>query len=136
MKAKSLVAGALISLLTLGFVPARSQAESVDDRISVLEDELRRLKTEQQQVKTEQMELKKEAAAAAAALPTFTYRPGNGVLMEAADKSWGIRFSAEMHLHMPFESGQDQVGRTNGEVMVRRGRTRFNYCMNNCFLRG
>ncbi|HWO40607.1 MAG TPA: hypothetical protein VNO43_02255 [Candidatus Eisenbacteria bacterium] len=108
-------------------------AQNVDDRIRALEDELNRLKAEQQQVRTEQMELKKEAAAAAAALPTFEYRPGNGVLMEAADKSWGIRFSAEMHLMMPFESGQDHAGRTNGEIMVRRGRPRFNYCMNNCF---
>ena len=133
MKAKLLFTVVLISLFALSLVVKQVKAESVDDRISALEDELRRLKAEQQQVKTEQMELKKEAAAATAALPTFTYRPGNGVFMEAADKSWGIRFSAEMHLHMPFESGQDQVGRTNGEVMVRRGRTRFTYCMNNCF---
>ena len=33
---------------------------------------------------------------------------------------------------MIFESGQDQVGRTNGEVMLRRWRPRFFYCIDNC----
>ena len=42
--------------------------------------------------------VKKEATAAAAALPSFSYRPGNGVNIEAADKSWGIRFGIEAHL--------------------------------------
>ncbi|HWO40606.1 MAG TPA: hypothetical protein VNO43_02250 [Candidatus Eisenbacteria bacterium] len=133
MKDRIHVFSAIAALLALFFAVAPVRAQGVEDRIRALEDELSRLKAEQQQVKTEQLELKKEAAAAAAALPTFTYRPGNGVLMEAADKSWGIRFSAEMNLFMPFESGKDHVGRTNGEVMVRRGRPRFNYCMNNCF---
>ena len=53
------------------------------------------------------MELKKEATAAAAALPSFSYRPGNGMNIEAADKSWGIRFGMEAHLRTIFESGQD-----------------------------
>jgi hypothetical protein len=34
---------------------------------------------------------------------------------------------------MLFESGKDQQGRTNGEVMGRRFRPQFNYCINNCF---
>jgi hypothetical protein len=100
-------------------------AQSVDDKIKALEQELTALKSQQ-------MELKKEATAAAAALPTFSYRPGNGVNIEAADKSWGIRFSMESHLRMLFESGQDQVGRTNGEIMLRRWRPEFYYCIDNC----
>jgi len=72
------------------------------------------------QLKSQQIELKKESTAAAAALPSFSYRPGNGVDITAADKSWGIRFGMEAHLRAIFESGQDAVGRTNGEVMMRR----------------
>ena len=51
-------------LLTAGTV----QAQSVSDKISVLEQEL-------QQLKEQQIELKKEATAAAAAMPSFSYRP-------------------------------------------------------------
>jgi hypothetical protein len=104
-------------------VPAGAQ--NVDEKIKALEQELTALKSQQ-------MELKKEATAAAAALPTFSYRPGNGVNIEAADKSWGIRFSMESHLRMLFESGQDAVGRTNGEIMLRRWRPEFYYCIDNC----
>src|SRR5512144_2958803 len=97
--------GLMLAALLLAAVPARAQ--SVDDKIKALEQELSSLKSQQ-------IELKKEATAAAAALPTFSYRPGNGVNIEAADKSWGIRFSMEAHLRTMFESGQDQRGRTNG----------------------
>jgi hypothetical protein len=100
-------------------------AQSVDDKIKALEQELSALKSQQ-------MELKKEATAAAAALPSFSYRPGNGVNIEAADKSWGIRFSMETDMRMLFESGQDAVGRTNGEIMLRRWRPSFYYCIDNC----
>jgi hypothetical protein len=104
-------------------VPAGAQ--SVDDKIKALEQELG-------QLKSQQMELKKESTAAAAALPSFSYRPGNGVDITAADKSWGLRFSMEAHLRAIFESGQDAVGRTNGEVMLRRWRPSFFYCIDNC----
>jgi hypothetical protein len=115
--------GFMLAVLLLAAVPARAQ--SVDDKIKALEQELSSLKSQQ-------MELKKEATAAAAALPSFSYRPGNGVNIEAADKSWGIRFSMEAHLRTMFESGQDQVGRTNGEIMLRRWRPEFYYCIDNC----
>ena len=115
--------GLMLAALLLAAVPARAQ--SVDDKIKALEQELSSLKSQQ-------IELKKEATAAAAALPTFSYRPGNGVNIEAADKSWGIRFSIESHLRMLFESGQDAVGRTNGEIMLRRWRPYIFYCIDNC----
>ena len=54
------------------------------------------------------------------------------MMIEAADKSWGIRFSMETGLRMLFESGQDQVGRTNGEIMLRRWRPYIYYCIDNC----
>jgi hypothetical protein len=119
-------------LLALVFVlPAGAQ--DVDQRIRALEDELTRLKTEQAQVKAEQIEMKRSALAAEGALPTFTYRPGNGLLIQAADKAWSVRFTLVAHMRMLFESGQSHAGRTNGEVMARRWRPFFNYCINDCF---
>ena len=120
---KRLVKLALLSAVLFAAAPA--SAQSVDDKIKMLEQELT-------QLKTQQIELKKEATAAAAALPTFEYRPGNGLNIEAADKSWGVRFTLESHFRMNFESGRDQVGRTQGEVMGRRFRPGFIYCVNNC----
>jgi len=52
------------------------RAQSVDEKIKTLEQEL-------SQLKDQQVELKKEATAAAAALPSFEYRPGNGLNIEA-----------------------------------------------------
>ncbi|HLN98572.1 MAG TPA: hypothetical protein VK208_08935, partial [Pyrinomonadaceae bacterium] len=76
--------------------------------------------------------MKKEATAAAVALPTFEYRPGNGLNIEAADKSWGLRATIETHFRYLFEAGRDQQGRTNGELMGRRFRPGMYYCINNC----
>ena len=115
--------GFMLAALLSVAVPAGAQ--NVDDKIKALEQELSSLKSQQ-------IELKKEATAAAAALPNFSYRPGNGLDITAADKSWGVRFSMETNLRMMFESGQDAVGRTNGEVMLRRWRPTFWYCIDNC----
>jgi hypothetical protein len=52
--------------------------------------------------------------------------------VEAADKSWGVRFTIETHFRMNFEEGRSHVGRTNGEVMGRRFRPGILYCINNC----
>ena len=90
--------GLMLTAMLLAAVPAGAQ--SVDDKIKALEQELSSLKSQQ-------MDLKKEATAAAAALPSFSYRPGNGINIEAADKSWGIRFGMEAHLRTIFVSGQD-----------------------------
>jgi hypothetical protein len=115
--------GSMLAALLLAATPVRAQ--NVDDKIKALEQELTELKSQQ-------IELKKESTAAAAALPTFSYRPGNGLDITAADKSWGIRFSMETNLRMLFENGQDAIGRTNGEVMLRRWRPYFFYCIDNC----
>src|SRR6266536_4314873 len=116
---------ALGCLLAGIFVAAAAEAQNVDDKIKALEQELSSLKSQQ-------IELKKESTAAAAALPSFNYRPGNGVEITAADQSWGVRFGIEAHLRTLFESGQDAVGRTNGEVMLRRWRPSIFYCIDNC----
>lgn len=130
---KAFSLAALSFMLALFFTAWTARADDVDQRIRALENELNRLKTEQAQVKAEQIELKKNALAAEGALPTFSYRPGNGLFIEAADKGWGIRFSMESHMRMLFESGNQHAGRTNGEVMGRRFRPRWNFCFENCF---
>src|SRR3990167_4178030 len=116
--------GSLLAALVLAAAPA--WAQNVDSRIQSLENELTRLKSEQ-------MELKKDATAAAAALPNFSYRPGNGVNIQAADKSWSLQLSHETHFQMPFNEGKDRGGRTNGEVYGRRFRQEWTLCLNNCF---
>jgi hypothetical protein len=118
-----LALGSMLTAFLLAAAPAFAQG--VDDKIKALEQEL-------SQLKAQQIELKKEATEAAAAMPSFSYRPGNGLNIEAADKSWGVRFTAETHFRMLFESGKDQVGRTNGEIMGRRFRPGVIYCVNNC----
>jgi len=107
-------------------VTGSAQGEDLDGRIRSLDEELALLKERQ-------AELKKEATAAADSLPTFSYRPGNGVMIEAADKSWSFRATIETHFRMLFESGRDQAGRTQGEIMLRRFRPGFFYCIDNCF---
>ena len=73
--------GVMLTAFLLAAVPARAQ--TVDDKIKSLESEL-------SQLKEQQISLKKEAVAAEAALPSFSYRPGNGLNIEAADKSWVV----------------------------------------------
>ena len=121
MKKRFLGSGMLSAFL----LAAPALAQNVDQKIQALEQEL-------MQLKEQQIELKKEATEAAAAMPAFSYRPGNGVNIEAADKSWSFRATLEAHYRMLFESGRDQIGRTNGEIMGRRFRPGFFYCINNC----
>ena len=104
----SMVAAFLLTAVTV-------RAQSVDSKIQALEQEL-------SQLKEQQIELKKEATAQAAAMPSFSYRPGNGLNIEAADKSWGLRSTVETHFRYNFESGRDQTGRSRGEQMGRRFR--------------
>jgi hypothetical protein len=91
-----------------------------------------KLKAEQEKVKSEQMELKREATAAAAALPTFTYRTGF-LGITAADKSWQISFSHEFHAHMyNWPDGNDSDGFTTGDIFLRRNRPFIYYCWDDC----
>ena len=122
MDRKSWVLGIATSFL---LAAGSARAQSVDDKIKSLEQELT-------QLKEQQVELKKDATAAAAALPTFEYRPGNGLEIESADKSWGVRFTVESHFRYEFEHGLTQQGRSRGELMGRRFRPGFFYCINNC----
>ncbi len=87
----------LAGMIGVGFtLPDGSFGETeVDSRIDAIQQEL-------SQLKEQQIELKKEATAAAAAMPSFSYRPGNGMLIEAADKSWSFRHSFEAHMRYNF----------------------------------
>ena len=114
-----------LGMLSAFLLAAPALAQNVDQKIQALEQELL-------QLKEQQIELKKEATEAAAAMPSFSYRPGNGLNIEAADKSWSFRPTIETHFRMLFEEGRDQVGRTNGEIMGRRFRPGFFFCINNC----
>ena len=116
--------GFLLAALVLAVAPA--WAQNADSRIKALEDELVRLKGEQ-------MELKKEAVAAAAAMPTFTYRPGRGLTMEAADKAWAFRVRQEFNVDMNFQEGQDARRMGKGDLFGRRNRPFFHYISNGGF---
>src|SRR3972149_8544137 len=89
----SVVLGSLLAALVLAAAPA--WAQDVESRIEAVKAELERLKSEQ-------MELKKEAVAAAAAMPTFDYRPCRGLGITAADQSWAIKFLYEFNLDMTW----------------------------------
>ena len=87
MKNRSQAIGAL-SLMLIIFLLAALPAlanNSVDEEIRQLREKLSTLEQKQ-------LEFKKEAVAAEAALPSFSYRPGNGIMIEAADKAWGVQF--------------------------------------------
>jgi hypothetical protein len=92
-----------VFLLAAGTV----RAQSVDEKIKALEQELT-------QLKDQQIELKKEATAAVAAMPSFSYRPGNGLNIEAADKSWGVRFTLESHFR--FIASITACGKSKGPL--------------------
>lgn len=121
-----------LSVLLFFLAAVSSPAGEVDERIKALEEVQRANAQELERLKSEQMEFKREATTAAAAMPNFSYRPGNGINIEAADKSWAFRTVLEADFRYYFESGRDQVGRSQGELMGRRFRPEFWYCLNNC----
>jgi len=116
--------GAASTLLLIGlFVVAAAPASAgeMDLRIKALEQELT-------QLKGEQIELKQDALAAKAALPSFKYRPGRGLLIEGADRSWGLRFFLQYMPYMSFwDKNRPRGGAVNGVYHIRRARPRFWY---------
>ena len=125
-------AAAGFTLIVLLAVVAAARADDFDEEIRALKDQVARLEKQQDEFKAEQLEIKREATAAAARLPDFTYRPGNGLLIESADKSWAFRTSMEANFRLEFESGLAEAGRETGTVFARRFRPWFYYCVNNC----
>jgi hypothetical protein len=119
-------------ILFLCLAMSHALADEIQDKIRALEAQQRANAEELERLKGEQIEMRKEATAAAAKLPDFSYRPGSGMLIEAADKSWSFRASMQAQYRLEFLSGRDEAGRTTGEIMARRFRPQFIYCINDC----
>lgn len=126
-------------LFTFVFLPGPVRAGRLEEKIKALEGEVARigpLQGELARLKEEQLQLKREATAAAAALPTFTYRPRGGVFVEAQDRSWGLRFRSRFHYRLltwPDNRAQDQSGFSQFDLALRRVRPRINYFWDNRF---
>src|ERR1044071_7597616 len=116
----------LFSAVFLFALTSALQAQNVDEKIKALEQELTKLKSEQ-------MSLKKEATAQAAALPTFEYRPGSGVVINAPDQSWSINFYYEFAYDMMWLEGNDARREGDFGLFGRRNRPGVKYCWDRCF---
>lgn len=130
------VAIALGGILFLCLAVSPALADGIEERIRKLEAEQRANAEELARLKGEQLELKREATEAAAALPTFEFRPRSGLFIEAADRSWGLRFRGRLHYRLMFWPDDDAVasaGFSQGDLALRRWRTRINYFWDNRF---
>jgi hypothetical protein len=122
--------------------------EYIEAQIKALEAEVAKIEPLRDQIerlKHQQLELKKEATTAADALPSFSYRPGRGMTITAADKSWSFnttyRLNAYVYNHIDgkpnFSDPRGQTQRFSGttlfELFPRRNRLYFTYCWANCF---
>src|SRR3989304_407149 len=87
-------------ILLLCVAASRASAGETEDRIRKLEADQQANAEELARLKGEQMELKKEATAAAAKLPEFVYRPGRGLTITAADRSWSFGIGYELDIRM------------------------------------
>ncbi|HZA54263.1 MAG TPA: hypothetical protein VE616_08445 [Candidatus Udaeobacter sp.] len=142
MKRRKSGVGSLFPLIVAFFLFSTSAISSAGDSTDKLAERIRQLEDVQKnnaqeldRLKGQQLELKKQATEAAAALPTFSYRPGSGILMESADKSWSIRLHNRIHYWLMFRQGDanaDTEREGLGELFARRIRPTFFYCVNNC----
>jgi hypothetical protein len=128
-------------------MPASAANDELEAQIKALEQQVSKIEELKDQIdglKSQQIELKKDATAAAAALPSFEYRPGRGLTIAAADKSWSFNMTYRLNMYMynilrgkpNFSQGGDQIntGATNGEIFPRRNRLYFSYCWSDCFI--
>jgi len=93
-------AASAVFLIGLFVTAAPVRAGSTDERIKALAAELDQLKAEQQRVKQEQSLIKADALAARSKLPSFRYRPGSGLRIRGADRSWEYRVTGELSAYM------------------------------------
>jgi hypothetical protein len=146
-----LTAGGLVFIaLLLGVIPAWAQSEEIEEQIRALEKEVAKiepLKEQIERLRTHQLELRKEATTAAAALPTFEYRPARGMTIAAADKSWSFNMSYRLDQFMYFFPDSPEVidqtagagtsfartRRASGQLHPRRNRLYMTYCWVDCF---
>jgi hypothetical protein len=127
--------------------PAGATDQDIEDQIKALEAEVSKiepLKDQIERLRSQQIEMKKDTTAAASALPTFEYRPGRGMTISAADKSWSFNTTARVNIYNyniidgkpNFSDGGDQInsGATQGELFPRRMRVYWTYCWSDCFM--
>jgi hypothetical protein len=108
-------------------------AEGVDEKIKVLESELATLKTQQVEIKRETA----RATAAADAMPAISWRPGRGLTLQAADKSWRANVNYEAQGQLSFFPDTDarapETGETGGPAqgnwVTRHMETEWNFGM-------
>jgi len=115
-----------VFLIGLFVAAAPVRAASTDERIKALAAELEQLKAEQQRVKQEQSYMKEDALAARAKLPSFRYRPGRGLRIRGADRSWEITLGAKFNVHLSFFpaggrslTDADDTGPSQGSMIFR-----------------
>jgi hypothetical protein len=142
-----LTLGAALFASLMAAMPASAQ-EDIEAQIKALEAEVSKiepLKDQIERLRTQQVEMKKDATAAAAALPTFEYRPGRGMTITGADKSWSFNTTARINIYnynilggkpnfSNAAGNQVNTGATQGELFPRRLRLYFTYCWADCFI--
>ncbi len=134
-----IVLAALWALLLIAPTAHADEAGDIQERITILENEVAKVKPleeELERLKAAHKQLRNEATAAAAAMPEFSYRPGGGLTIQAADKSWGLRFRGRFHyrvLTWPDDQALDQSGFSQFDLALRRVRPRIIYYWDNRF---
>jgi hypothetical protein len=144
----SALIGSALSASLVAAMPAAAQNDSIEAQIKALEAEVSKiepLKDQIERLRSQQIELKKDATAAAAALPTFEYRPGRGMTISAADKSWSFNTTARVNIYnynildgkpnfSDADGDQVNTGATTGELFPRRLRMYWTFCWSDCFI--
>lgn len=107
---RSVIALGVILFLYPTLSPAAEGKGSLEERIQVLE--------------------KAQAEKKASQPVSYTYNPRKGVLLEAADESWGLLFSGRFHYRAMFWDDQlinDHSDFSQGDLALRRLRPNFEY---------
>ena len=110
-------AGALGLAAAMVLAASPVQASDVDTRIQALERELAQLKQNQE-----------SALAAEMKGPKFSYKPGGGLTIAAADNNWSIRFTQRLQAYytMWLSNENPEAGYQNLEFRARRFRPTIN----------
>ena len=116
------LASALVFMGAMALVASPVQATDVDTRIEALERELAQLKQSQEAASEER------ALAAEMKGPKFSYKPGGGLTIAAADNQWSIKFAQRLQAYSTFYMTQDnpEKGYQNGQWRIRRFRPSIN----------
>lgn len=136
-----------ISASLLAVWPASAQNNGdIEAQIKALEAEVQKiepLKDQIERLRSQQLEMKKEATSAAQQMPTFEYRPGRGMTITGADKSWSFNTTYRVNIYNYNVLGgktnwndngtERATGTTALELHPRRNRLYTNFCWSDCF---